>query len=57
MMGLIGLLSATFFPPVLRVAHSIEILGDAVVYAWLLVALFIPKVRHEINQTVPAVAE
>ena len=57
MMGLIGLLSATFFPPVLRVAHSIEILGDALVYAWLLVALFIPKVRHEINQTVPAVAE
>jgi len=57
MMGLIGLLSAAFFPPVLRITHSIEILGDAVVYAWLLVALFIPKVRHEINQAVPAVAE
>jgi len=57
MMGLIGLLSATFFPPVLRVAHSVEILGDAVVYAWLLIALFIPKVRHEINQPVAAVAE
>lgn len=57
MMGLIGLLSAAFFPPVLRVAHSIEILGDALVYAWLLIALFIPKVRHEINEPVVAVAE
>jgi len=57
MMGLIGLLSATFFPPVLRVAHSVEILGDAVVYAWLLIALFIPKVRQEINEPVAAVAE
>jgi len=57
MMGLIGLLSATFFPPVLRVAHSVEILGDAIVYAWLLVALFIPKVRHEINEPVAAIAE
>jgi len=43
MMGLIGLLSVTFFPPVLRITHSIEILGDALVYAWLLVALFVPK--------------
>jgi len=57
MMGLIGLLSATFFPSVLRVAHSVEILGAALVYAWLLVALFIPKVRHEINEPVAAVAE
>ena len=57
MMGFIGLLTATFFPPVLRVTHSIEILGDAIVYAWLLVALFIPKVRHEINEPVAAIAE
>jgi hypothetical protein len=57
MMGLIGLLTATFFPPVLRITHSIEILGDAIVYAWLLVALLIPKFRHEINDPVAAVAE
>jgi hypothetical protein len=57
MMGLIGLLSATFFPPVLRVTHTIEILGDAIVYAWLLVALFIPKVRHEISAPVAAIVE
>jgi len=57
MMGLIGLLSATFFPPVLRVAHSIEILGDAIVYSWLLVALFIPKARQQVKVPVAAVAE
>jgi hypothetical protein len=45
LMGLIGLAATTFFPPTLRVVHSIEILGDAVVYAWVLVALFIPKAR------------
>ena len=57
MMGLIGLLSAAFFPPILRITHSIEILGDALVYAWLLVALFIPKIRHEINEPLAAIAE
>jgi len=53
MMGLIGLAATTFFPPTLRVVHSIEILGDAVVYAWVLVALFIPKARAARNQALP----
>jgi hypothetical protein len=57
MMGLIGLLTATFFPPVLRITHSIEILGDAVIYAWLLVSLFVPKVRHEVEEPAVAVAD
>jgi hypothetical protein len=54
MMGLIGLLTTTFFPPVLRITHSIEILGDALVYSWLLAALFIPKARQ--RGDVPAAA-
>jgi hypothetical protein len=57
MMGLIGLLTATFFPPVLRITHSVEILGDALVYAWLLVALFIPRARREISEAVAAIAD
>jgi len=57
MMGLIGLVTATFFPPVLRIAHSIEILGDALVYAWFLVTLFIPKVRQEVNEPVAVAAD
>jgi hypothetical protein len=52
MMGLIGLATTTFFPPTLRVAHSVEILADSVVYAWLLVALFIPKTRAERSEAV-----
>jgi hypothetical protein len=57
MMGLIGLLTTTFFPPVLRITHSIEILGDAVVYAWLLVALFIPKARQQSDVPAAALAD
>jgi len=57
MMGLIGLLTATFFPPVLRVTHSIEILGDALVYAWLLVTLFVPKPRARAPEPAPVVVD
>ena len=57
MMGLIGLLSATFFPSILRITHTIEILGDAVVYAWLLVALFLPKARVDTTEAIPVTAE
>jgi hypothetical protein len=46
-MGLIGLATTTFFPPQLRIAHSIEILGDAVVYAWALVVLLVPKEHRQ----------
>jgi len=54
MMGLIGLAATTFFPPTLRVAHSIEILGDAVVYAWVLVALFAPRSAATASTAAPA---
>jgi len=52
MMGLIGLVTAAFLPPILRVTHSIEILGDALVYAWLLLALFVPK--QKVEQVTPS---
>ena len=58
MMGLIGLLLTTFFPPLLRITHSIEILADAVVYAWLLVALFVPaKSAATTTERVPVATE
>jgi hypothetical protein len=56
-MGLIGLAAATFFPPTLRIAHSLEILGDAAVYAWVLVALFIPKLRAAHTEALSVGAE
>jgi len=56
-MGLIGLAATTFFPPTLRIAHSLEILGDAAVYAWVLVALFIPKLRAAHTEALSVGAE
>lgn len=38
--GLFGLVGSTFFPPVLRVTHSIEIAADSFAYAAVLVYLF-----------------
>jgi len=57
MMGLIGLATTTFFPPTLRIAHSGEILGDSVVYAWVLVALFVPRARAVAAEATPAGAQ
>jgi hypothetical protein len=57
MMGLIGLVSTTFFPPVLRITHSIEILCGAIVYAWLLVSLLVPKAGQQKPAPVAVVAE
>ncbi|PWB69111.1 MAG: hypothetical protein C3F15_15640 [Holophagae bacterium] len=57
MVGLIGLAATTFFPPTLRVAHSIEILGDSVVYALVLVALLVPRTRAVVAEAPPADAQ
>ncbi len=38
--GLYGLVGATFLPMVLRLAHSVEMVGDSFAYAGLLVLLF-----------------
>jgi hypothetical protein len=40
-LGLAGLLQATFFPPVLRWTHGVEILGGAVCYAVTLAILLV----------------
>jgi hypothetical protein len=55
-LGLAGLLQATFFPPALRLAHGVEILGGSVCYAAALVwLLFPPPSRAEAQQ--PALRE
>jgi len=33
-------------PAVLRVTHSLEILVDSLVYAWLLITLLVPRMDH-----------
>jgi hypothetical protein len=42
--GLYGLLQAYWFPPVLRIAHSLEITADSFVYALVIAILFRPRV-------------
>ncbi len=52
--GLFGLVQALWFPPVLRIAHSLEIGGDSFAYAAALVFLLLPR-RSEtpVNQALP----
>jgi hypothetical protein len=53
LVGLFGLLQVFWFPPVLRIAHSLEIAADSFVYAAALVFLLFPC-RRESPVTVPA---
>jgi hypothetical protein len=49
-LGLAGLLQATFFPPALRLAHGVEILGGSVCYALALVWLLFPHPSRAARQ-------
>ena len=42
LVGLFGLIQASWLPVGLRVGHSLEILADSFVYAWALVVLLVP---------------
>jgi hypothetical protein len=42
LVGLFGLIQASWLPLGLRVGHSLEILADSLVYAWALVVLLVP---------------
>lgn len=53
LVGLFGLLQASFLPQVLRIAHSLEIAADSFVYAAVLVFLLIPRLSEN---SVPAPA-
>jgi hypothetical protein len=52
--GLYGIISATFLPMIMRVAHGLEITADSFAYAGLLVLLF--AARKE-SASVPAGAQ
>jgi hypothetical protein len=54
--GLAGLIQATFFPPVLRWTHCIEILADSVCYAVALTWLLFPR-RNRAPAEQPALQE
>jgi len=43
MVGVAGLIESTWMPTQLRIVHSIEIIADSLVHAWVLVALLVPR--------------
>jgi hypothetical protein len=56
LVGLFGLLQVTWMPPVLRIAHSLEITADSFAYAAVLVFLFVPRHRDTTVSTPAHVA-
>jgi hypothetical protein len=55
-LGLFGLVQALWFPPVLRVAHSLEIGADSLAYAAAIAFLLFPRNRETLVQHVVPVA-
>jgi hypothetical protein len=45
MVGVAGLIESAWLPTSMRVIHSVEIIADSIVHAWVLVALLVPG-RH-----------
>jgi hypothetical protein len=54
--GLFGLVQALWFPPVLRIAHSLEIGGDSFAYAAAIAFLLLPRGQQTHVQHVAPVA-
>lgn len=53
LVGLFGLIQATWMPPTVRISHSLEITADSFVYAAALVFLLVPR---RLETTVPTPA-
>jgi len=53
MVGVTGIVESTWMPTQLRIVHSIEIIADSLVHAWVLVALLTPKPKIEQAERVP----
>lgn len=47
MVGVAGLIESTWMPTQLRIVHSIEIIADSLIHAWVLVALLVPRKMAE----------
>jgi hypothetical protein len=55
MVGVSGLIEASWLPTSMRVVHGVEIIADSIVHAWVLVALLVPS-RHKASQRVARAA-
>lgn len=57
MVGVAGLIESSWMPTTLRLVHSLEIGGDSLVHAWVLVALFVPKGRSAVIEPMVSAAD
>jgi hypothetical protein len=57
MVGLVGLVQTTWWPISMRIVHGVEIVADSFVYAWVLVALLVPKTATESNKRAGTVGD
>ena len=53
MVGVAGLIESTWMPTQLRIVHSVEIIADSLVHAWVLVILLVPKPKVEEAERIP----
>ena len=49
MVGVAGLIEATFLPITMRIVHGLEITADSIAHAWVLVALLVPRMTQRFN--------
>jgi hypothetical protein len=51
MVGVAGMFENTYSPTQMKIVHSIEIVADSLVHAWVLVALLVPKQKNGEHDT------
>lgn len=56
MVGAVGLIESSWLPMTLRIVHSLEIAADSLVYAWVLVALLVPRTAKTVDPSEDLVA-
>ena len=50
MVGVAGMFESTWMPKHLKIVHSLEIIADSLVHAWVLVALLVRKPKTELAE-------
>ena len=56
MVGVVGMIEASWLPMTMRIVHGLEITADSIVHAWVLVALLVPRKKVSENRLSPSAA-
>lgn len=55
--GVVAMIESSWLPATVRIVHSVEIIADSLVHAWVLVALLVPKSKAPETELSTVVAE